>query len=537
MTSRGILAGVFCACIIVAGAGCNRTSNAGPDNGNLAPVSDNATGQALPPQQAPPAEQTAPPEQAPPPEQYPETAAGAYPAATTCPPGEDCGEPVVEATEAPPALVQYQQPACPGPDYLWTPGYWGYASAGYYWVPGVWVMAPYVDALWTPPYWEFYGGRYRWHSGYWGRYVGFYGGINYGFGYTGLGFYGGYWNQGAFVYNSAVANVSVRVVHDVYSRRVTNFTPFNRISYNGGPGGIDRRATPAELAVRSQTRIAPLPAQTEQWRSAAANRAQFARENSGRPALTAQAHPLATSYRTPAPAPRGWQQAGRENGRAPNAGTVPREAQPPAAARTEPGNARGGEPAGRAMPEASRRELIPQRSPEAEGQARPGQPAMRPEPQGREAARPTAPEQRPEAAREARPAPSPMRAEPQGREAARPAAPEQRPEAAREARPAPTRAAPQQGHPAARPATPERRPEGGRQNQSAAPAMRPAPQVHAAPQRPQEASRQARPAGPAMRPAPPAHAAARPAAPAHPQQARPAPKPSSPQGGEPRHHG
>ena len=43
----------------------------------------------------------------------------------------------IEANQPPPPLPVYAQPACPGDGYLWTPGYWNYASAGYYWVPGV----------------------------------------------------------------------------------------------------------------------------------------------------------------------------------------------------------------------------------------------------------------------------------------------------------------------------------------------------------------------------------------------------------------
>lgn len=154
-------------------------------------------------------------------------------------------------------------------------------------------MAPYIDALWTPPYWEFYAGHYRWHHGYWGRHVGFYGGINYGFGYTGLGFYGGYWSGGSFVYNRSVTNVNVNVVHNVYERRITNHTPFNRVSYNGGSGGIARRPTAPELAAVREARISPMPAQVQQAREASANRAQFAAANHGRPSITAEVRPLA----------------------------------------------------------------------------------------------------------------------------------------------------------------------------------------------------------------------------------------------------
>ncbi len=74
----------------------------------------------------------------------------------------------VQASQPPPPLPDYSQPPAPGDDYIWTPGYWSYADAGYYWVPGAWIVAPYVGALWTPPWWGFDNGAYHWHAGYWG---------------------------------------------------------------------------------------------------------------------------------------------------------------------------------------------------------------------------------------------------------------------------------------------------------------------------------------------------------------------------------
>jgi hypothetical protein len=97
------------------------------------------------------------------------------------------------SNQAPPPLPEYDQPAAPDPNYLWTPGYWAWGPAGYYWVAGGWVPPPYYGALWTPPYWGWYGGRYAFHHGYWGPHVGFYGGVNYGFGYIGIGYFGGFW--------------------------------------------------------------------------------------------------------------------------------------------------------------------------------------------------------------------------------------------------------------------------------------------------------------------------------------------------------
>jgi hypothetical protein len=39
---------------------------------------------------------------------------------------------------APPALPVYEQPICPQPNLMWTPGYWAYDNGygDYYWVPG-----------------------------------------------------------------------------------------------------------------------------------------------------------------------------------------------------------------------------------------------------------------------------------------------------------------------------------------------------------------------------------------------------------------
>ena len=93
------------------------------------------------------------------------------------------------------------------------------APYGYYWVPGVWVEPPYVGGLWTPGYWGFYGGRYLFYPGHWGLHMGWYGGINYGFGYVGFGYEGGYWNGGHFFYNRVYNNINGRGVHNVYSYR------------------------------------------------------------------------------------------------------------------------------------------------------------------------------------------------------------------------------------------------------------------------------------------------------------------------------
>jgi hypothetical protein len=189
----------------------------------------------------------------------------------------------------PPALPVYAQPICPGPGYLWTPGYWAWNDdGGYYWVPGTWVLAP-VGMLWTPGYWGWGGGFYAWHAGYWGPHVGFYGGINYGFGYGGVGFFGGEWRGGGFFYNRTVMNVNVVNVRNVYERNVV--VNNNHVAFNGGNGGVMARPTAEEERYANERHTGALAAQTEHERAASQNRSLFASENHGRPAIAATGRP------------------------------------------------------------------------------------------------------------------------------------------------------------------------------------------------------------------------------------------------------
>ena len=185
----------------------------------------------------------------------------------------------------PPVLPVYAQPICPVAGYLWVPGYWAYGPDGYYWVPGAWVAPPAVGLLWTPGYWAFTGGFYRWNAGYWGPQVGFYGGINYGFGYTGVGYAGGYWRGNNFYYNRAVTNVNVNVVHNTYNTSV--HASDNHVSFNGGRGGINARPTAAQEQAARERHVAATSGQQHLESTARANRNQFASVNHGRPAVTA----------------------------------------------------------------------------------------------------------------------------------------------------------------------------------------------------------------------------------------------------------
>jgi hypothetical protein len=197
----------------------------------------------------------------------------------------------VSITIGPPALPVYAQPICPAPGYIWTPGYWAWGTGDYYWVPGTWVMAPTVGLLWTPGYWGWGGGVYLWHGGYWGPHIGFYGGINYGFGYGGVGYEGGYWNHGQFFYNRSVTNVNVTNVTNVYNKTVINNTTVNNVSYNGGTGGALARPSPAEMAAAREPHVQPTAMQTQHMQAAQNNRALYASVNHGRPAIAATAKP------------------------------------------------------------------------------------------------------------------------------------------------------------------------------------------------------------------------------------------------------
>jgi hypothetical protein len=198
----------------------------------------------------------------------------------------------VSITVAPPLLPVYVQPICPGEGYIWTPGYWAYGDNGYYWVPGTWVLAPRVGFLWTPGYWGFAGGFYAWHPGYWGPHVGFYGGVNYGFGYGGFGFGGGMWVGERFSYNTAVTNVNTTIIHNTYVNKtvINNNTTVNRTSFNG-PNGVTAQPTAAEQAASREQHLAPSSVQASHEHSASLNRAQLASVNHGRPANLATSHP------------------------------------------------------------------------------------------------------------------------------------------------------------------------------------------------------------------------------------------------------
>jgi len=189
----------------------------------------------------------------------------------------------VSVNFAPPVLPVVEQPPCPVEGYLWTPGYWGYDS-DYYWVPGAWVAPPSVGLLWTPAWWGWNNGAYVFNQGYWGPHVGFYGGINYGYGYTGNGYWGGRWAGNHFSYNTYVSNVNRTVIHNTYvNRNVNKQVTQNRASFNG-PNGVKAHQTAQQKAAAANARkMGPTSQQLERQNAAKQDPNLQAKNNKGHP--------------------------------------------------------------------------------------------------------------------------------------------------------------------------------------------------------------------------------------------------------------
>jgi hypothetical protein len=142
-------------------------------------------------------------------------------------------------------------------------------------------------------------GVYLWHAGYWGPRVGFYGGINYGFGYIGTGYFGGFWDHDRFHYNRAVNNFGNVHVTNVYNRTVVNNinitrnTNIVRTSFNGGKGGINAQPNAAERQAAQERRTPPTSLQAQHEQRAASNHGLLASSNHGRPSIAATPRPAA----------------------------------------------------------------------------------------------------------------------------------------------------------------------------------------------------------------------------------------------------
>ena len=92
----------------------------------------------------------------------------------------------------------------------------------------------------------------------------------------------------AFRYNTAVFNVNRTVVHNTYIDRtvIVNNTTVNHTSFNG-PGGVDAKPRPEELAAMKEQHVPPTAEQMQHEQHAHQDKSQFASVNHGKPAKVA----------------------------------------------------------------------------------------------------------------------------------------------------------------------------------------------------------------------------------------------------------
>jgi hypothetical protein len=117
--------------------------------------------------------------------------------------------------------------------------------------------------------------RVRLRPGYWGQRVGFYGGIDYGFGYSGAGYQGGRWDNGRFFYNTTMNNIGAAHIANVYNQPVVANATTNRASFNGGAGGVVAKPTNEELLAEKEQHVRATKPQTDQARAAGMRSEQF----------------------------------------------------------------------------------------------------------------------------------------------------------------------------------------------------------------------------------------------------------------------
>jgi hypothetical protein len=87
----------------------------------------------------------------------------------------------------------------------------------------------------------------------------------------------------------APSTISGALITNVYNKTVTNNTTINRISYNGGAGGVAARPTAAGEAYVHARHVPPTREQSDHVQAARADRTLLASGNRGRPPVEAGA--------------------------------------------------------------------------------------------------------------------------------------------------------------------------------------------------------------------------------------------------------
>ncbi len=88
--------------------------------------------------------------------------------------------------------------------------------------------------------------------------------LHHGFGYTGVGYEGGRWENGVFLYNRTVNNFGSSTITNVYEKPIVVDVHAAKVSFNGGSGRTTARPNREEEA--AARRCAPRAAATRAYR-------------------------------------------------------------------------------------------------------------------------------------------------------------------------------------------------------------------------------------------------------------------------------
>jgi hypothetical protein len=152
---------------------------------------------------------------------------------------------------------------------------------------------PQLGLLWTPPYWSRVDGGYAFHGGYWAEEVGFYGGIDYGYGYGGDGYQGGRWENGTLSYNRAANNannIASLGIANVYDQAMPPDNKAVRISFNGGRRGVAAQPTKHQETLVGAKHVGATAEQQRHFELSAMDRSLYSKLNNGEPGVAATPH-------------------------------------------------------------------------------------------------------------------------------------------------------------------------------------------------------------------------------------------------------
>src|SRR6202000_928672 len=149
-----------------------------------------------------------------------------------------------------------------------------------------------------------------------------------------------------------VMRVNRTIIRNTYVDRRVIVNNVNRVSFNGGRGGLNARPTPYQMQAERQKRFGPVSTQSNQERFARDNKDNWASQNHGNPRYAALQRPAASAadFNRATPA-RGYKPVSETR---PAPGTKPGArpgTNPGTRPETRPGeNARPGNPGSRPAP-------------------------------------------------------------------------------------------------------------------------------------------------------------------------------------------